>query len=491
MFENIKTAAVLAVLVMALSGMAFCFAGTDDTDAIGEDLSATYGTPTNINIAPGYRWVYTPDFPSDLTQYLTVSLKVNDGNVGSVSGKTVTVNIPSNATAGTKYNVVIQATMTSPVSQTAYQYVTFTVVGGLSVSGTINDIVKGSNIDFTPTGTSGMGTVTWAVTSGKSMPAGLLFSNGKVTGSPTTIGENTVYLTAAAPGGETKNLEVSFTVYSKINGGAAQTITSYNTNVSSAAISNGSDIGVTWAVTSGTLPAGFTLNSSTGVVSGKSAELKSTTITITGTSSHGPSQTATKQITIQSEPVLTLSCGQSILTYKNNATEKSVILTASDSSAKTWTITDFSGATISNGTLKVKNSTAVGMNQKVTVTCQTAYGQTKVCDVTVSVEDTLSISGDDVLNILAGNDGGNTSAFTVDGGSGNTLTASTSVTGLNVSIENGQLHAQKSSIGTGSEVTVTVTSAAGQTSTTTVTVNVYSQLIFTSAPTGGAIIYAV
>ena len=81
MFENIKTAAVLAVLVMALSGMAFCFAGSNDTDAIGEDLSATYGTPTNINIAPGYRWVYTPDFPSDLTQYLTVSLKVNDGNV--------------------------------------------------------------------------------------------------------------------------------------------------------------------------------------------------------------------------------------------------------------------------------------------------------------------------------------------------------------------------------------------------------------------------
>lgn len=490
MFSSIKATAVFAVLVMALAGVCI-IADSHESDAIGEDLSGTYGQPTNINIAPGYRWTYTPDFPSDLTQYLTVSLKVNDSNVGSVSGKTVTVNIPSNAAAGTKYNVVIQASMTSPVAQTAYQYVTFTVVGGLSVSGTINDIVKGSNIDFTPTGTSGMGAVTWAVTSGHSMPAGLQFSNGKVTGSPTTIGENTVYLTATAPGGETKNLEVTFTVYSKIVGGAAQTITSYDTDVASDAIVNGEDIGVTWAVTSGTLPAGFTLNSSTGVVSGKSVEVKSTTITITGTSSHGPSQTATKQITIQSEPVLTLSCSQSILTYKNNATEKSVTLTASDSSAKTWAISDFSGATISNGTLKVKNSTSVGMNQKVTVTCQTAYGQTKVCDVTVSVEDTLAISGDEVLNILAGNDGGNTSAFIVEGGSGNTLAASTSVTGLNVSIENGQLHAEKASIGTGSEVTVTVTSAAGQTASTTVTINVYSQLVFTSVPTGGAIIYAV
>jgi len=485
-----KIVALLAVLVMAIGGMAV-FAGSNESDAVGEDLSATYGQPTNINIAPDYRWTYTPDFPSDLTQYLTVSLQVNDSNVGSVSGKTVTVNIPTNASAGTKYNVVIKATMTSPVSQTAYQYVTFTVVSGLSVSGTINDIIKGSSISFTPTGTSGMGTVTWAVQSGKTLPAGLSLSNGKVSGTPTALGAQTVYLTATAPGGETKNLAVSFTVYSKIVGGSVETIKSYNTNVSSTAITNNSDIGVTWAVTSGTLPTGFSLNSSTGVVSGKSSAVQSTTVTITGTSSHGPSQSTTKQITIQSEPALTLTCGDSILTYKNNSTEKSVTLTASNSSTKTWTVSSFSGATVSNGILKVKNSTAVGMNQTVTVTCTTAYGQSKTCNVTVSVEGTLAISGDSVLNILAGSDGGNTSAFTVSGGSGNTMTASTDATGLSVSIVSGQLYAQKSSIGTGATATVTVTSAAGQTATKDVTVNVYSQLVFTSAPTGGALIYAV
>lgn len=490
MFSNIKVAALFAVLVMALAG-ACVIADSHGSDATGEDLSGTYGSPTNINIAPGYRWTYTPDFPSDLTQYLTVSLKVNDSNVGSVSGKTVTVNIPSNAAAGTKYNVVIKATMTSPVSQTAYQYVTFTVVSGLSVSGTINDIIKGSNINFTPTGTSGMGDVTWTVTSGKTLPDGLSLSNGKVTGTPTTIGENTVYLTATAPGGETKNLEVSFTVYSKIVGGAAETIRSYNTSVTSTAISNGSDIGVTWAVTSGTLPVGFTLNSSTGVVSGKSAEVKATTVTITGTSSHGPSQSATKQITIQSEPALTLSCSDSILTYRNNASEVSATISSPMTSEKTWTVSEFSGASVTDGVLKVKNSTAIGMNQTVTVTCATAYGQTKSVDIAVSVEDTLAISGDEVLNILAGSEGGNTSAFTVTGGSDNVLAASTTVTGMNVSISNGQLHADKASIGTDNTATVTVTSAAGQTASMDVTVNVYSQLVFTSVPTGGAIIYAV
>ncbi len=141
---------------MVFAGSAMIAPGSDAT---GEDLTG-YGQVNEINIGPGYSWTYTPTFPSDLTEFITVSLQVNDGNVGSVSGKTVTVNIPSNAAAGTKYNVVIQASMTSPVSQTAYQYVTFTVVNGLSVSGTINDIIKGSNINFTPVGTSDMGDVT-------------------------------------------------------------------------------------------------------------------------------------------------------------------------------------------------------------------------------------------------------------------------------------------------------------------------------------------
>ena len=490
MLSNIKAAAVFAVLIMAFAGTVAFASVTEQSEAIGEDLSATYGTPTNINIAPGYRWTYTPDFPSDLTQYLTVSLQVNDSNVGSVSGKIVTVNIPTNASAGTKYNVVIKAAMTSPVSQTAYQYVTFTVVSGLSVSGTINDIIKGSNINFTPTGTSGMGTVTWSVQSGKTLPAGLSFSNGKVTGTPTSTGLQTVYLTATAPGGETKNLEVSFTVFSKINGGSAQTITSYNTTVSSAAISNGEDIGVTWAVTSGTLPTGFALNAQNGVVSGKSAEVKSTTITITGTSSHGPSQTATKQITIQSEPQLTLSSDSNILTYRNNPVEKTLQITTPETSAKTWSVEDFSGVSVEDGVLKIVNSDQPGLNQMVEVTCHTAYGQTRSAYFFVNVEDTLAISGDDVLNGVCGTSS-KTSAYTISGGSTNQLTASTEVPGLSCSIVNRELRVIGYSPGQDLTVTLTATSAAGQTATKEVTVNLYSQLIFTSAPTGGAVIYAV
>ena len=486
MLNDKKLIAAFAVLAMLLAGS---FVFSEESDAIGEDLSTTYGEATNINIAPGYRWTYTPEFPSDLTQYLTVSLQVNDGNIGSVSNKTITVNIPTSATVGTVYNIVIKASMTSPIAQTAYQYVTFTVVNGLNVSGTINDIVKGSNISFTPTGTSDMGAVSWAVTSGKTLPAGLTFSNGQVSGTPTEIGLQTVYLTATVDG-QSKDLEVSFTVYSKIVGGEAQTIRSYNTTVSSDAISNGSDIGVTWAVTSGALPEGFSLNPDTGVVSGRSAAVQSSTIIITGTSSHGPSQSATKQITIQSEPALVLSCDDSILTYKNNASERSVSITSSASSAKTWSVSEFSGASVDNGTLVVVNPTTIGMTQTVTVTCSTVYGQTATIDVRVDVEDTLAISGDTTLNLLAGTEG-STVAFTVTGGSGNAMTVSTEAAGLSVRIADGKLYAIDNSAEQDLTATVMVTSAAGQTVTVDVDVNVFNQLVFSSVPTAGAIIYAV
>lgn len=320
-----KLLAFLAIATVAMCG-AFVISSehVQDSSAIGEDLSGTYGTPTNISLAPGYSYVYTPTYPSDLASYVTTSLQVNDSSVGSVSSGVVTVVIPSNAAVGTVYNVVIKAYMSEPVEQTAYQYIKFTVVSGLNVASgqTISDVVKGTSVSFTPSATSSMGTITWSITASKSLPTGLSLSNGVVSGIPTVVGTNTVYLTALC-NSQTANLTVSFVVYNTIVGGTAQTISSYNTTVSSTAITQtGSDLGVTWAVTSGSMPAGFSLNTSAGVISGSSAVVKSTAITITGTSASGPTQTTTKVITIRSEPALTLTGGADILTFKNNATAK-------------------------------------------------------------------------------------------------------------------------------------------------------------------------
>ena len=119
-----------------------------------------------------------------------------------------------------------------------------------------------------------------------------------------------------------------------------------------------------------------------------------------------------------------------------------------------------------------------------------AYGQTKTVKVTLAVEDTLSATGDSRLSVTAGTEG-STSAFTVSGGSNVTYKASTSASGLTVRMADGKLYAKGTAAAKDLPVVVTITSAAGQTVAKNVTVDVYSQLVFTSLPTGGAIIYAV
>ena len=475
--------AVIAVLASIVAVIAL----VPESDAVGEDLSGEYGDATVIEIAPGFEWRYTPTFPEDLTEYVTVSLEVNDSSVGYVDGKMVIVSIPAEAEPGTTYNVVIKASMTEPVEQTAYQYVQFTVVDGLSVSGTINDIIAGTSIDFSPIADSDMGEVTWTVKSGTQLPEGLELADGKVSGIPTGIGLQTVSLTANCMG-ETADLVVTFTVYSAIVGDSEETISSYGTQVSSRPISNAEDIGVTWSVTTGELPEGFSLDPSTGVVSGSSSVVQETTVTITGSSTVGPSQTTTKDITIRSEPELVLSPSGSILTYVNNQNPETASIAATQTSAVEWQVSGYEGATVSDGIVSVVNPATAGMGQTLTITATTQYGQSKTAQVTLDVEDTLTISGDSEISAIAGT-AELSAAFTVGGGSGNELSAHTDVVGLTATIQDGCLSVLSASPMQDSQVTVTVTSAAGQTASTTVTVDVYNVLVFSSQPTGGAVIY--
>lgn len=480
--EIIRSATVLAVLaVLALSAVSY------DADATGEDLSGTYGEPSVIDIAPGFQWRYTPEFPSDLVEFLTVSLVVNDGGVGSVSGSMVTVTVPSDAVPGTLYNVVMEASMTEPVEQTAYQYVQFRVVSGLSISGTINDIILGTDIDFTPIGSSDMGNVVWEVTDGTELPAGLAFSDGRVSGTPTGIGQQTISLTATAKG-QSDVLEISFTVYPVVQGGSDETITSYGTAVSSSTVTNDPSIGARWTVSSGTLPTGFTLDPDTGAVSGSSSELGSTTVTLTVESTVGPEQSASREVTVRSEAPLVITGEGSILTYKGDASERTVRLSVAGTSGIAWTV-DHPDAAVTDGLVSVTDPTIVGMDQTITVTAETAYGQTETRSIPLSVEDTLSMTGPSGASLVAGTP--KTLGFVCSGGSSNTVTASTGTVGLSCDIVGSDIVLSCQNPVKGSTVTVSATSAAGQTASFQITVDVYNVLVFDSAPTGGAIIYAV
>lgn len=137
------------------------------------------------------------------------------------------------------------------------------------------------------------------------------------------------------------DLDVTTTIHQYESAGLSASMN--GNTVSSTAISQtGSDLGVTWAVTSGTLQSGFTLDSSTGVVSGSSTALGNTAVT--GTASNGPAQSATKNIAIKTEPKITVSSGSStVATYPDASAQTLQMTSTSGTSAVTWSVSSATG----------------------------------------------------------------------------------------------------------------------------------------------------
>lgn len=482
-----KSTIVAIMAIIAVVGAAVVMLGNSESEAA---ISGDYGQVYEVDLAPGFQYTYTPTYPSDLDVTVSIQEYEEEGINASVSNGTLTVTVKDGVTSGSYDIVLMSVTETGGIHQELPMHIRINVVEGLSVSGSINNIIVGASVDFTPQASSGMTeNIDWSVKG--DLPAGLAFSNGKVTGTPTQVGENTLTLTANA-GGETKDLVISFTVFNEIVGGSDETITSYGTTVSSTVIEQtGADLGVTWAVTSGTLPAGFSLDTATGAVSGSSSVHQETTVTITGTAANGPAQSVTKDITIRSEPALALTADTNSVVIYPGAPDRTIQIDAtSGTSAITWSVSPTSGISITQaGLLTVTDDASAGT---ATVTASTAYGQTKTFQVTVSVESAVSISGSSSVAAIAGTPV--ESAFTVNV-SGATWSIDTSNVpgGVTVSIDasTGILTLSGSSPAEAFTVTVSVVTESGQTDTMDVTCQVVSKLIYTNEPSNGMAVWVL
>ncbi|WP_055457023.1 putative Ig domain-containing protein, partial [Pannonibacter indicus] len=125
------------------------------------------------------------------------------------------------------------------------------------------------------TASGGSGSYTYAVTSG-ALPAGLSLNagNGQLTGTPTTAGTANFTITATDGNNDTGSAAYSLLInaapvtitLSPAAGSltAGQAGTAYSQSVSA----SGGTGPYTYAVTSGALPAGLTLNTNTGDISG-------------------------------------------------------------------------------------------------------------------------------------------------------------------------------------------------------------------------------
>ena len=218
--------------------------------------------------------------------------------------------------------------------------------GGGSVAVSISSLPSGTvgtAYSATLQATGGTTPYSWSVSSG-SLPAGLTLnaSSGAISGTPTASGTSsfTVKVTDASSNTATASLSISVAA-------ASQTLSISTSSVPAGTIgtaysvtlkATGGTTPYTWTLSSGSLPTGLTLNSSTGVISGTPTAAGSSAFTVQAKDSSSPVQTATKSLTL-AVAAATLAISTSSLPESTVGTAYSATFQATGgTSPYTWSI---------------------------------------------------------------------------------------------------------------------------------------------------------
>ena len=150
--------------------------------------------------------------------------------------------------------------------------------------------------------TGGTASYSWSVSAG-ALPDGLSInaSTGAITGTPTASGTAsfTVRVTDSQTPADTATKAFSVTIPVDLSVTTASLPAGQLAVAYSQTLAAAGGVGpYTWAVTSGSLPAGLSLNASTGVVSGTPTAAGTSSFTVTATDSQSPADTATKALSI-------------------------------------------------------------------------------------------------------------------------------------------------------------------------------------------------
>jgi hypothetical protein len=160
----------------------------------------------------------------------------------------------------------------------------------------------GSSYSATLAATGGTTPYTWKVTSG-SLPGGLSLntSSGAITGKPTAAGTAsfTVQVTDSSSPAKTASANLSITISAPLS----VTTTSLpggtvGSSYSATLAATGGTTPYTWKVTCGSLPAGLSLNTTTGAITGKPTAAGTSSFTVQVTDSSSPAKTASANLSI-------------------------------------------------------------------------------------------------------------------------------------------------------------------------------------------------
>ncbi len=281
--------------------------------------------------------------------------------------------------------------------------------GGSLIGGQVGVPYPGATL----TASGGTAPLTWAVTAG-SLPAGLVLNDatGVISGTPTAAGSDnfTATLTdSSTPSPETAKVKLSITITPALSITtaslpAAQVGAAY-TGVTLA--STGGTAPVTWAVTSGKLPAGLSINGASGAITGTPSSLGSSKFTVTATDSSAPTpQTATTKLSINvNGPTLSVTTTTLPAGYFGSLYAGATLASTGGTAPIAWAVTSGSlpaGLSLNPATGAISGMPeGAGVVTTFTVTAtdsSTPTAQTASAVLSIAVASTpLAISGISVL----------------------------------------------------------------------------------------------
>ncbi|MGA8672643.1 MAG: putative Ig domain-containing protein [Terracidiphilus sp.] len=259
--------------------------------------------------------------------------------------------------------------------------------------------------------TGGTTPYTWSLTSG-TLPAGLALnaSTGAITGTPTAAA-NAIALTFTVTDSEnpaqSKSVSLSLTISSSAPAPLAITTTSLpngqDGNAYSATLAaTGGTTPYNWSVSSGTLPAGLSLNAATGAITGTpTATTSATPLTFIVSDSSLPVQTKSINLAL----TIYLSNGLSVSVSPQNAgltvtQTLSLTPTTTDSAGVNWSVTGSGCSGAACGTLSSATSltgvavtyTAPGTAGVYTITASSVTNNSIAAAATIGVTDLAGVT---------------------------------------------------------------------------------------------------
>lgn len=307
-----------------------------------------------------------------------------DASTGEISG---TPTVP----ARQGFTVQVQ----SGDGQRAEASFAITVTVGLAITTTsLPNGVEGEPYSETLEAAGGNGSYTWTITSG-SLPDGLSLdpSTGTISGTPTEARAATFTVRVGSGDSQSPEVALSITIVS----GLSITTTSLpdgveGTPYSATLEAAGGSAPYSWAVTSGSLPAGLSLNPSTGTISGTPTEEDEASFTVEVESGDGQSAEADLEIIIAGGLTITTTALPNGVTGE---TYSETLEAAGGDEDYTWSITSGSlpnGLSLNPSTGTISGTPTTEQQAAFTVEVESGDGQRAEADLSISVTEGLTIT---------------------------------------------------------------------------------------------------